>query len=462
MTVLARVLALFLALGMLLSSTAPEPADAKKKKKKRDPRPNILIVMTDDQRRDTLEVMPAVRHWFQEHGRTFPNTYNATPLCCPDRATVMTGRYAHNHRVVDLQSHHSLDHTTTLQYLLGRAGYRTAIVGKYFNGWPYGMDPPFFDRWAILRGGYFDRKFAVDGKKKVIHRYTTDYLAARSKFYLRKFERKDNKPWLMYVTPTAPHEPFSPAVRHASAPVPEWEPGPNVGEVDKTDKPPYVQDAGGTEEGGEHLRREQLRTLMAVDEMVDRVIRALGELRERRRTLVIFTSDNGFFWAEHGLGDKRLPYEEGNQIPLLMRWPGRVKKGGVDRRMASAADIAPTVLEAAGVAPSFAPIDGRSLLGPDVRSRLFMEYFVDSVAPAIPPWASTRTKDVWYTEYYADDGSVEFREYYDLEEDPYQLRNLLGDADPTNDPPQDELDDLEAQLAHDRTCSGTTGPTACP
>ena len=451
------------ALVVVTAILAPGPDAAVGKKIRRPSRPNILIVMTDDQRADTLEVMPAVRHWFNDLGTTYPNAFNATPLCCPDRASVMTGQYAHNHRVVDLKSHHNLNQSTTTQALLRRAGYQTAIVGKYFNGWPYHQDPPFFDRWAIFRAGYYERTFNVDGKKKVIHRYSTDYLAARSVRYLRKFEREDGRPWMMYVTPSAPHEPFSPALRHDSAPVPEWDPSPAVGETNRLDKPPYVQGTGGDEKGGRAVREQQLRTLMAVDEMVASLMQTLADLRERQQTLVFFLSDNGFFWAEHGLSDKRLPYTEGNQIPMMLRWPGRVGEGTIDRRLVSAVDVAPTVLDAAGVAPSpLAPPDGRSLLDPWSRDRLLIEYFVDSVAPAIPPWASTRTSDLQYTEYYADDGTVEFREYYDLAADPYQLRNLLADEDPTNDPSPAEVEALSERLRLDRSCRGTTEATACP
>lgn len=429
------------------------------------PRPNVLIIVTDDQRTDTTMVMPAVERWFEQLGTTYPNAYVGTPLCCPSRATIMTGRYAHNHEVTNNTSHFSLNQQTTLQYLLSRTGYRTAIAGKYFNGWPLKRKPPFFDRWAIFRSGYYETKFSVDGKRKRIHRYSTDYIRARSVRFLKAFEKRDGKPWLMYVATSAPHEPFTPVTRHANAPVPPWDPSPAVGEEDKSDKPPAVRGQGADEAGGAGIREGQLRALMAVDELVGTLMTTLGDLRELKRTLVFFVSDNGYFWAEHGLTDKRLPYTEAISVPLYARWPGRLAAGARDLRLVSLVDLAPTVLAAAGaLSDPFYPPDGRSLLdGTWTRDRILTEYFQDAGAGSIGPWASVRTRTAQYVEYYGPDKiTVEFREYYDLEEDPYQLRNLLGDASPANDPPPDELQAMALNLARDRTCEGTSGSNACP
>ncbi len=428
-------------------------------------RPNVLIIVTDDQRTDSTMVMPQVQKWFQQLGTTYPNTYVGTPLCCPSRATIMTGRYAHNHGVVDNSAHFTLDQRTTLQYQLRRAGYRTAIVGKYFNGWPLHHKPQAFDRWSIFRSGYYNTKFSVEGKVRTIRRYSTDYIAKQSSRYLKGFENRDAAPWLMYVTPSAPHQPFTPSPEFASAPVPEWDPSPAVEEEDRTDKPPYVRTQGADRLGAENLRADQLRTLMSVDLMVESVMAKLVELRELKRTLVFFLSDNGFFWAEHGLTDKRLPYTEAISVPFFARWPGHIPSGEIDRRLVSLVDLAPTVLQAAGVAPDpFLPQpDGRSLLETWDRDHIYTEYFPDNAAVSIGPWASIRTRTDQYAEYYySDDTTVEFREYYDLEDDPYQLRNLLGDVSPGNDPPPTELQAMALQLSNDRSCQGTSGPNPCP
>ena len=429
------------------------------------PRPNILIIFTDDQRPDTMMVMPQVRKWFEELGTEYPNTYAGTPLCCPSRANIMTGRYAHNTGVVDNTTHHNMDQSTTLQALLRQAGYKTSIVGKYFNGWPLRRDPPHFDRWAIFRSGYFGTKWAVDGKLRTIKRYSTDYIAARSVRVLRNFDKsKDSQPWMMYVTPSAPHDPFAPVTRHANVPVPPWDPPPSFDEKDKSDKPPAIRDIRSDEPGVTRVREGQLRTLMAVDEMVGRLMKELREQRELKRTLVFFTSDNGFFWGEHGLTDKRMPYMEAIEVPFYARWPGRIAKGVRDQRRVSLVDVAPTVLAATGTpAHPTLPPDGRSLLDPWDREDIYTEYFPDKGAGAIGSWASITSRAIQYTEYYATDtGTVDFREYYDLVADPYQLENLLEDDDPTNDPLPAEIQELSLRLSSYRTCQGTSGANPCP
>jgi arylsulfatase A-like enzyme len=210
------------------------------------------------------------------------------------------------------------------------------------------------------------------------------------------------------------------------------------------------------------IREGQFRTLMAVDDLVGRLMATLGSLRERERTLVFFLSDNGYFWGEHGLIDKRMPYTEGITVPFLARWPGHVAAGVEDRRFVSLVDVAPTVLAATGTRPhpGFPP-DGRSLLDNWERDRTLVEYFHEG--PTLSTWASLVTAEYQYVEYY-DEGEkqITFREYYDLNSDPFQLTNLLGDPNTSNDPEPSHLAALQAQLQHDRRCRGTSGPAACP
>jgi len=461
MTVLRRFVLFVVVASLLAPATgAQAPAAARGV-----PRPNVLIIFTDDQRPDTMAVMPQVQKWFEQLGTEYPNTYAATPLCCPSRANIMTGRYAHNTGVVDNSTHHSMDQSTTLQALLRRAGYKTAIVGKYFNGWPLRRKPQHFDRWAIFRSGYFNTKWGVDGKLRRIGRYSTDYIAAKAGRLIKSFDKsKDSQPWMMYVTPSAPHEPFTPVTRHASSSVPRWDPPPSVGEEDKSDKPQSVQNSGADREGVSGLREDQLRTLMAVDEMVGRLMKELREQREMKRTLVFFFSDNGYFWGEHGLTDKRMPYTEAIEVPFYARWPGRIAKGVRDQRQVSLVDVAPTILAATGTPPHpTVPLDGRSLFDVWDREDIYTEYFPDKTAGAIGSWASITTRAIQYSEYYAADGfTVDFREYYDLVADPYQLENLLEDDDPTNDPLPAEIQELSLRLSSYRTCQGTSGANPCP
>lgn len=424
-------------------------------------RPNILIIVTDDQRADTMGMMPRTSKWFGARGTEFREASVATPLCCPSRATMMTGRYVHNHGVKDNVSPTLLDQSSTLQRYLRGAGYYTGYAGKYLNAWNLGVDPPSFHRWAIQTQGYVGARFNVDGKVRRIDQYSTDFVRDRAVEYLRWFEKqKDVRPWLLYVSPFAPHEPHTPPARHAGAQIPAWQPGPAVGEEDRTDKPQPVQNRfQSVEEAGRH-RELMLKTLIAVDQMVNRVMKQLKRLGESRRTLAIFTSDSGYFWSEHSLYDKRFPYTESFDVPLFARWPGRFRAGAVDTRLATSVDLAPTVLQAAGFARRLKyPLDGRSLLRPGARDRVLVEHFVDP-QDSVPKWALIRTATYQYTEWYDLSGEgIEHQEYYDLVSDPFQLDNLLGDADPTNDP---EVAALSAQLRRDRSCAGTSGPFACP
>lgn len=422
-------------------------------------RPNILIIVTDDQRADTLSVMPKMRKRFKDGGIRFSQAFATTPLCCPARASIFTGRYVHNHGVESNSDAVLLDHRSTFQRYLQEAGYQTAITGKLFNSWDLSEDPPYFDKWAIFKGGYYNWPFNVNGTQRTIPKYSTDYIAAKSLDFLRKFEDEDSRPWLLYVAPYAPHALFIAEQDYAEAPVSRWKGNPAVFEEDRTDKPPSVQIRNETFEDGRSDRRLQLRTLMSVDDLVGRIFRTMRGLDENRSTLAFYLSDNGYMWAEHGLYDKGVPYTQSIGIPMLMRWPGVLPRGVVDSRLVANIDIAPTVLQAAGIVrdPAY-PMDGRSLLDPSSqRERILTEYMNSGNTMTPPTWASLRTDSVQYVEYFKD-GKKIFREYYDLGNDPWQLVNLLGDDDSSNDPAAQTLRALSEQLALDRRCEWVTCP----
>jgi arylsulfatase A-like enzyme len=192
-------------------------------------------------------------------------------------------------------------------------------------------------------------------------------------------------PWFLYVAPHAPHlsiEPDAVEDKYQDAPVGTWDGNPAVFEKDRRDKPPYVQDANVSPKGGRSRRAEQLRLLMSVDDLVRDVLAALGRNDERRNTLAFFMSDNGYMWAEHRLGGKGVPYTQSIRIPLFMRWPaGDVAAGAKDGRVASNVDVAPTIFHAVGVDPGY-EVDGRSLLDPWVRDRMFFESWKSPGSPA--------------------------------------------------------------------------------
>ena len=424
--------------------------------------PNVLIFVTDDQRTGTMGVMRETLDWFDRRGVEYPRSVATTPVCCPSRASIMTGRYTHNHGVENNHSPQTLDERSTVQRYLQEAGYLTAITGKIFNNWPLQTEPRYWDRWSVQTQGYDYTKFNIDGRVERVEEYTTDFLAERALEYLRYFERRDASPWFLYVAPYAPHGPFKPADRHRRARVPAWTSNPAYEEADRSDKPPFVQSQHVSGLRVRKNREGQLRTLLAVDELVATVMEQLGKDGERNGTLAFFVSDNGFFWGEHGVGDKRLPYLQAVNVPFYARWPDRLPSGVADGRLAANVDITPTILEAAGLVPDPEfPLDGRSLLAPDARDHILLEYPFDE-ATEVPPWAAYLDERRQYTEYYGLDGEVTYREFYDLKDDPWQLLNLLGDADEANDPSETEIARLSVTLARERRCVGTEGADACP
>jgi arylsulfatase A-like enzyme len=424
--------------------------------------PNILIIVTDDQRAGTLDVMPATRRWFKRGGTSFKNAFATTPLCCPSRASIFTGQYAHNHGVRRNPSGWKLDQRSTIQRYLKQEGYRNAIFGKYLQGVPTEFNPPYFDTWSVFprsRSAYRNGTWNVDGRLRIIPRYATRYISRRSRGFLEASESLDQQPWFLVLTPPAPHLPYTPQPKYAGTPVPHWDPNPAVLEEDRSDKPPFVQERSVPLHRARKVRAKQLRTLMSVDDMVKRVFSKLRVLEERRNTLAFFLSDNGYLWGEHGLGGsvyaKRPPYTGSVRIPLLARWRGHFLRNESDSRLVANIDIAPTIADAVGVKPDPEyPMDGKSLLGTGSRDHLLLEYFLD--VGSTPDWAAFRSRNEAYVEYYLADGlTPTFREYYSLAEDPWQLENLLGNGDPDDDP---QFQELSRQLDEDRRCSGNDCP----
>ena len=412
----------------------------------------MLVIVTDDQRAmDTMQVMPHTQRLFGQGGTTFTNAYIATPVCCPSRAAIMTGRFNHNNGVKTNGDAHMLVQDSTVQAQLQAGGYRTALVGKYLNGWPVDGDPPHFDHWNLLipqPDSYYGNTFNNNGTLEEESGYSTDVIKDRAIELIESdFGGLDQEPWFLLVTPFAPHHPWEPAARHVSADVGTWSGNPAVFEQDKSDKPGYVRKSRSDLARAQEIREGQLRSLMAVDEMVDEIFATL-EAEGEENTLALFISDNGFMWAEHGLRAKAHPYTESIRVPLLARWPGRIPTAGRDGSFVANVDLAPTIVDAAGITPDPAyPMDGASLLGQVGRSKMLTEGW-----PGGHPWASIRTSSYQYIEYYRPiDGTVKYREYYDLAADPYQLRNLFGDRSPRNDPFPGPLN---LELSQARACAG--------
>jgi arylsulfatase A-like enzyme len=412
-------------------------------------KPNVMVIVTDDQR-EGLKVMDATRAAFADEGVLYGNAFVTTPLCCPARASIMTGKYVHNHGVMSNgeEDWKDLDHSQTVQAALHDGGYRTALFGKFLNHWPVTMDPPNFDEWALLpdvtgRLGYYGSDWNINGTIKKISRYSTSYLSDTTVDFIEAQEASDTTPWYVYLATGAAHRSFVAEPKYADAPVPSWRGNPAVFEKDKSDKPSYLRNADFTYQEGKTLRKKQFRTLMSVDDMVGRIVSTIDELGED--TLILFTSDSGYMWGEHGLANKQVPYQQSIENVMWLRWPGHAS-GTTDDRITSNVDIVPTIAAATGIAMAS---DGRDLLDPSwTRDRILLEYFGDEHAPTIPLWASTWTTEGQYVEYYNASGDVIGREYYDLLSDPWQLRNMKSPPDAT----------WRTRLTADRACSGTTCP----
>jgi arylsulfatase A-like enzyme len=422
-----------------------------------------MIFVTDDQRPESMEVMPRTSKYFRDEGRWFPNGFSNTPLCCPARASIFSGRFVHNHGV-EYFTPYELDQDTTLQARLQANGYRTAFYGKYLNKWNRADNPPFFDDWASFAQSnsvtYVGDNYNVMGH--IVEEggaYSTETLRDRAIRFLKQAESEENtRPWLMYLSTPAAHLPYIAEPRFADAPVSRWNGNDAVFEEDLSDKPLHVRKAYKGKcnfECGQGTREQQHRTLMSVDIMVDEVMKKLEELGQADNTLALFVSDNGSMWGEHGLGNKRFPYSPSVKVPFAMRWPDEINPG-VDRRLVSLVDIAPTALDAARVDPGTdTEMDGRSLLDEWRRKEMLLEHWPSKTVPA---YGSLWSNDYQYVEYYNRGlNRVTSREYFDLKKDPWQLENLLAPGSQGR-PSQRELAGLSERLAEFRVCEGSDCP----
>jgi N-acetylglucosamine-6-sulfatase len=455
---LYRALIRRIVVGLLLSPCLFAQAQAAQQAM----RPNMVVVVVDDLRWDELGCTghPFVRTPHIDRiaceGVRFRNAFASTPLCSPSRATLLTGQYASRHGVIDNTNRSELSHRLpTFPRRLQAAGYETAFVGK----WHMGNDDtprPGFDHWAALagQGTSSDPTLNINGQRRRIEGYTTDVLTDEA---VRFVGRRRDKPFCLYLAHKALHPEtmqrddgsitdaaasrFIPAPRHeglyADAPVPRRL---NVtdtlaGKPALTRKLEGVPPLGRATGTSDEVVRDRLRMLTAVDEGLGRLMEALEGAGALDRTAIVFLSDHGYFYGEHGLSvERRLAYEEAIRIPLLVRFPSRFPRGRLIDEFALTADLAPTLLELAGAAPSDeSKLDGRSLLPllegqhvPDWRTSFVIEYFTDTVFPRVRSMGyravrTQRHKLIHYRELDAMD------ELYDLVNDPYELRNLIAD-----------------------------------
>jgi N-acetylglucosamine-6-sulfatase len=409
---------------------------------------NVIFVLVDDLRHDALGFMG--HPWLEtpnldalaRRGVHLRNAFVTTALCSPSRASILTGQYAHRHRVVD-NSNPVPRGTIFFPQYLQKAGYDTAFVGKWHMGGESDAPQPGFDRWVSFRGQgtYLPNKngFNVDGKRVPQRGYITDELTDYAIDWLKQRDAK--RPFFLYLSHKAVHSEFIPAERHkgryASKPFTPPKTMPDTPE-NYDGKPMWVRNQRNSWHGVDFAYHSNLdiadyyrrytETLLAVDESIGRIEALLRERGLLESTIVMFMGDNGFAFGEHGLIDKRTAYEESMRVPLLMAGGGLPAGSKVENVVANI-DIAPTILEAAGLQPP--AMDGRSVLplarGERVpwRETLLYEYYWERAFPHTPAMHALRGAQYKYIRYY---GIWDTDELYDLKADPLETRNLIRDA----------------------------------
>ena len=420
-------------------------------------RENVVVIMTDDQTAASLSTMPNVNNLLGAEGTNFDQAIYSFPLCCPSRATNLTGQYAHNHGVLHnappFGGFLQLDSTSTLPVWLQNAGYRTMHVGRYLNGYEarYGIPAGWTDWVGLPHSAAFNyvawKAFnhgVVKSYPDAAHpgEYLTDFESRRAAELIDQASPGD-QPFYLNVWYTAPHrgqprdpdDPRrpgtpSPAPRHRDAYAGVRMPRPpSFNEKNMYDKPQVVADrprlshefAAGVEENW----RQENEALMSVDEGVAQIVEALRRNGELENTLIVFLSDNGFMHGEHrALAEKVLPYEESIRVPLVMRGPG-VPRGRVDRRLVANVDVTSTILDATDVLPGRIQ-DGRSLLEllTDPGAEWGRDILIENGrgANGVPAYRGIRT----YRFLYVEHRTTGEYELYDLANDPFELQSVDG------------------------------------
>ena len=422
-------------------------------------RPNIIFIVSDDQRWDTLQYMPRVLERIADQGVSFTNAFVPTALCAPSRASMLTGQYAHTHGVLTLAiptggaTLFVGPDASTLATWLQQAGYRTGMYGKYITDYnrqcpPYTTScytPPGWNDWHVfVQQGYFNYRLAENGSiisyGSTEAEYSTDVLAAKAVDFI---VRANGQPFFLHLATAAPHQDGGarpkPAPRHVGlfAGIAPWRP-PSYDEEDISDKPIWVQQMPRAADPvgiylthgtwTEAIRQAQLESAVAIDEAVEAIVSALDATGQADDTIIVYTSDNGLVWGEHReFAGKDSDFEESIRVPLIIRAPGLVGAPREESRLALNIDLAPTLAAAAGVTPT-SPVDGASLLpllrdeASPWRTDFLIEHF-DFSSAGLFNYAGVRTDEWKYVEYPIT-GEAEL---YDLVNDPYELDSRHAD-----------------------------------
>ncbi len=437
------------------------------------PRPNVVFVLTDDQRWDQLgcEGHPFLKtphlDRIAAEGARFANMFVTTSLCSPSRASFLSGLYAHSHGVVNNFTDYPAD-LPSFPHALQASGYETAYIGKWHMGEQSDERRPGFDYWITHKGQgqYYDTEFNVNGQRTVKKGYYTHRVTDMAIDWLR---REREKPFLLILGHKAPHTPFTPEqkYRHIYDDVPIEYP---ETAFHLEDKPDWVKQRIDTwhgiygplygfredfpdrsPESVKHFAdfvRSYTATIKSVDDSMGRLYEALKEMGQLDNTVIVFAGDNGMFLGEHGMTDKRTMHDPSIRVPLLVRYPALVKPGTVIDPMVLNIDLAPSLLEICS-APPLPKVHGRSfkslLAGRtgDWRKSWYYEYNYEKQFPYTPNVRGVRTDRWKYVHYPHGDGGPDrhMAELYDLKNDPGETQNLIDRPDL-----QGKVQELKAEL----------------
>lgn len=420
--------------------------------------PNVVLIMADDQPPDTIEYMPILQERLVAEGTTFSRAYTTTPLCCPARASLLTGLYARNHGVY---TNNFYDHGGLLyfneEYTIATAldqlsNYRTGYVGKYLNGYTAITDtfgpyvPPGWDEWYAfldfnIQGFRFFYNYSLFENGTVVdypatvENYSTDILTDKAVQFI---ETNGDDPFFLNVSYYGFHAPRIPADRHWGVYEDvELRKPPSYREEDISDKPEYVGRPRGLPDWYlQQVWTDALESLLSVDEGIGRIMDALEATGELDNTIIIYTSDNGSSWAEHRLFGKGCPYDSCSTVPMVVWYPG-VTSGTVDDRFVLNIDIAPLIADVAGLDNvEFDGISLAKLADPTAtwRDDFIIEFWTTSednyfgepdflpLNYIIPTYQALRNETWKYIRYETGE-----EELYDMVNDPYELESVASD-----------------------------------
>jgi arylsulfatase A-like enzyme len=407
------------------------------------PPPNIVVFLTDDQRADSLDVMPNVQRLAAE-GVRFREAFSPIPVCGPARVGLLSGRLATSQGVhVNEGAAAAFDATRSIAVHLQKSGYTTALYGKYLNGYRdlFPSVPPGWNEWRAIRDGVLDLLtpesihvnpvLSWDGQPRRVTGYTTDLLGDYAVDFVERHAGEPN-PFFLLVAFSAPHVPLRVDARHAGEFAGRAPPFPvSLDETDFSDKQPFVQATNDLDERRGWWDEGETGTfemLLSVDEAIGRVLDALDRNGLAENTLVVFTSDNGFLFGEHGWLGKGVPYEESIRIPLVVRYPsltpGHSRRPHTSDALVTLLDLAPTFAALAGThfdaeGANLAPL----LVAPRLPWRPFVPLAFDSTMGLPLGYEGFRFHNYKWVLW--DDGRLEA---YDLRRDPWELSGKLQTA----------------------------------